>query len=211
MVLEEAASRGLVEKLRGLRVYASSLDTLLALRRLGVEASLHLPPEPLDVYIDGADEVAFEAGACWILKGRGAAMTREKILAYNSRHVVIVVDESKLSRRLGSLGKPLPVEALPTAFEAVAAALRARGLEAQPRAGCGCRDGPAVTDNCGVVVDVRGWEKLDPLELEALLETMPGVVEHGLFTGYADEVVVGYAGGRAERRPCRRTRRRPGV
>jgi len=211
LALQLLAERLGVERLGRLRLYASSLDTLLAIRGMGLEAYTAIPRGGLDLYFDGADEVAVEAGSCMILKGRGAAMTREKLLAYNSRRVIIVVDETKLSRSLGEKGRPLPVEVLPAAVEAVVWALEARGVPARPRGGCGCRDGPAVTDNCGVVVDVEPWGRMDVFEVEAFLETMPGVVEHGLFIGYADEVVVGRRDGSAGVVECRRTRVNPGL
>ncbi len=198
------------DALRGKRLYASSLDTLLALRSMGLEASLTLPPGGLDLYFDGADEVSFEANTCMVIKGRGAAMTREKLLAYNSRHVVIVVDESKVSERIGEKRKPLPVEVLPDALAPVLEALRAYGLRAEPRNGCGCRDGPAVTDNGGVVIDVWGVERLGLLRLESIIDSIPGVIGHGAFAGYVDEIVVGSASG-SEVRRCRRTRINPAL
>lgn len=210
LVVEEILSRE-PEALRGKRLYASSLDTLLFLEERGLEASLRVPRGGLDAYFDGADEVSFEAGTCMVVKGRGAAMTREKILAYNSRYVLLVVDESKVSGEVGEKGKPLPVEVLPDALTAVVEALRAMGLRAEPRGGCGCRDGPAVTDNGCIVVDVYGLEKLDVLRLESLVDSIPGVVGSGAFTGYVDEVVVGREDGSWERRKCRRTRMNPAL
>jgi len=197
--------------LRGRRLYASSRDTLLFLEGLGLEASLQVPPQGLDVYFDGADEVSFEANTCMVVKGRGAAMLREKLLAYNSRYVVIVVDEGKVSERLGEKGKPLPVEVHPDALSAVVAALRAMGLRAEPRAGCGCRDGPACTDNCGLVVDVWGLDRYSLLRLESMVEAVPGVYASGAFAGYVDEVVVGHGDGGSEVRRCRRTRVNPAI
>lgn len=212
LALEALAGSGEgLRLLRGARLYASSLDTLLALRRLGLEAQLSLPPQGLHLYFDGADEVSFEANTCLIIKGRGAAMTREKILAYNSRYTMIVVDESKLSSSLGEKGKPLPVEVHPDALEPVLAALRALGVRAEPRLGCGCRDGPAVTDNCGVVIDTWPWGRYELLRFEAVLDSIPGVIGHGAFAGYVDEVVVGRSGGDGWVRACRRTRRNPGL
>ena len=205
-ILEEDPS-----SLRGKRLYASSHDTLLFLEALGLEASLRIPSTGLDIYFDGADEVSFEANTCMILKGRGAAMMREKMMAYNSRAVVIIVDESKVSERLGEKGKPLPLEVHPDALSAVLAALRAIGLRAEPRSGCGCRDGPACTDNCGLVVDVWGLDRYSLLRLESMVEAIPGVVASGAFAGYADTVVVGYGDRRWEARQCRRTRINPAL
>lgn len=199
------------DALRGKRLYASSHDTLLYLEGLDLEASLRVPPAGLDVYFDGADEVSFEANTCMIVKGRGAAMLREKMMAYNSRYTLIVVDEGKVSERLGEKGKPLPVEVHPDALSAVVAALRAQGLRAEPRGGCGCRDGPACTDNCGLVVDVWGLDRYSLLRLESMVEAVPGVIGSGAFAGYVDAVVVGYGDGRSVVRACRRTRINPAL
>ncbi|BES81230.1 ribose 5-phosphate isomerase A [Pyrodictium abyssi] len=202
---------GLARAMRTARVYASSLATLLMLRRYGVEAYSYTPRGGLDVYFDGADEVAIGDGECMLVKGRGAAMVREKILAYNSRYTVIVVDESKVSSSLGEKGKPVPVEVLEYALEALLDELNALGVRAEVRSGCGCRDGPALTDNSGIVVDTWPWGVVEPSQYEALLDRLPGVVGHGLFIGYADAVVVGRGEGGAAVYSCRRTRRNPAL
>ena len=191
--------------LSSVKLYASSLDTLLYLEERGLHASQLLPSTPLDVYFDGADEVAATASMCQVLKGRGAAMTREKVLAFNSRLNILVIDESKLSRQLGEKGKPVPVEVLPPALKPVIRLLESARVRVQVRE-CNCRDGPAVTDNYGVVVDTWPWGRLEPLRYEGLLDATPGVIGHGLFIGYFDRLVVGYGGGEAEVRSCRRTR-----
>ena len=193
------------------RVYASSLATLLMLRRYGVEAYSYTPRGGLDVYFDGADEVAAEDGECMLVKGRGAAMVREKILAYNSRYTVIVVDESKVSSSLGERGKPVPVEVLEYALEALLDELNVLGVRAEVRSSCGCRDGPALTDNFGIVVDTWPWGVVGLRQYEALLDRLPGVVDHGLFIGYADTVVVGRGDGGVTVYRCRRTRRNPAL
>jgi ribose 5-phosphate isomerase A len=202
-----ASDREALQLLRRVRLYASSLDTLYKLRRLGLEAYETLPPEPLDVYFDGADEVSVEAGICMAVKGRGAAMTREKILAFNSRYTILVVDETKLSRRLGEKGKPVPIEVLPPAVQPVCRMLESRGVKAEVRGGCACRDGPALTDNGGIVVDTWPWGVMSVFEYESLLDTTPGIVGHGLFIGYMDAVIVGFSRGDAGVYECKRTRR----
>jgi ribose 5-phosphate isomerase A len=202
LVSDSEASR----LLRRARLYASSLDTLRLLRGLGLEAGLALPQEPLDLYFDGLDE--FSPEGCHVVKGRGAALAREKILAHNSSYVLLVADESKLAEKPGALGKPVPLEVLPPALDAVVAELSEKGIRAAPRTGCGCRDGPTVTDNCGVIVDAWPWGVMGPEEFAELVSSIPGVVEHGIFTGYADEVVIGHPSGEAGVYQCRRTRGR---
>ena len=191
------------------RVYASSLATLLLLRKHGVEAYNHAPPGGLDVYFDGADEVAIDATVCMLVKGRGAAMVREKILAYNSRYTLIVVDESKVSKNLGEKSKPVPVEVLEYALEPLLDELNFRGVRVEVRSNCSCRDGPALSDNAGIVVDTWPWGVMTPQKYETLLDTLPGIVGHGLFIGYADAVIIGHSNGKAMVHDCKRTRRNP--
>ncbi len=203
-LLRDPETRAALERAE---LYASSLDTLLTLQAYGLKAHTMLPRDPLDVYFDGADEVAIQAGMCMAVKGRGAAMTREKILAFNSTYTLLVVDESKLSHNLGEKGKPVPVEVLLPALHPVISMLEKRGVKAEVRGDCRCRDGPAITDNYGVVVDTWPWGRIGVFEYESLLDTTPGVVGHGLFIGYMDEIIVGYPG-EAKLFKCRRTRRR---
>lgn len=206
LVVENLASSSEGRRLlSSVSIYASSLDTALLLEELGFAASLTLPPRPLDVYFDGADEVAAVAGMCQVLKGRGAAMTREKVLAHFSRTSLLVVDESKLSRSLGEQGKPVPVEVLVVALHPVARMLESLGVRVEVRR-CDCRDGPALADNGGAVLDTWPWGRLEPLRYEGILDSTPGVVGHGLFIGYFDEVLVGYDDGGTRRIRCRRTR-----
>ncbi len=172
-------------------VVASSMDTLLALRGEGlIPADVRGAVYPLDLYVDGADEVDSEGN---LIKGRGAALLGEKILAYGSRTFIVVVDESKLVSMLGEK-KPVPLEVVRDAVSLVVDTLQSLGLRAEPRRGTG-KDGPVVSDWGGVIVDVYPGEPIrDPWEFERLLKSIPGVVETGLFLGLADYVVVGLEG-----------------
>lgn len=121
------------------------------------------------VYVDGADEI--DRGL-HMLKGGGGALTREKIVASVADQFVCIVDESKLVDCLGTF--PLPVEVIPMARESVARRLSALGGE--PR----LRDG-FITDNGCIILDVAGLSIANPVELEAQINNMPGVVTCGLF------------------------------
>ncbi len=192
-------------------IYVSSLDTFFTLRRLGFMPGLYMPGNGLDLYFDGADEVVIsENGDCGIIKGRGAALTREKILAYNSRDVIIVIDESKLARKLGEHNKPLPIEVVPIAADAVLAFLESRGVRASLRDECRCRDGPAVSDNYGLIIDSWPWGTHSLRDFIEELKKVPGVIEHGFFDGLVDEVIVGYSDGARILR-CRRTKKNPAL
>lgn len=136
-----------------------------------------------DVAIDGADQVADGA----LVKGGGAAHAREKIVAAAADRLLIVVDESKLAETLTA---PVPVEVLPAAREPVAASVSALGGEPTLRAATQ-KDGPVVTDNGNLVLDCEFGTIEDPASLATELSRLPGVVEHGLFVGLADELHVG--------------------
>ncbi|BEP18017.1 ribose-5-phosphate isomerase RpiA [Pyrofollis japonicus] len=207
LVIEYLLSdRKIVEKIKKLKLYVSSLDTWFTLRRYGLEPYTHLPGETIDLYFDGADEVVLTE-ECPLIKGRGAALTREKILAFNSKHTIIVIDKSKVSPRLGYLNKPLPIEVIPVAAEPVLSYLKSIGVRAEIRNACQCRDGPALSDNYGAIIDAWPWELENVEKFVAGLKNVPGVVEHGLFIGLVDEIVVGETD-TARIHKCRRTVRR---
>lgn len=154
--------------------------------------------EVLDLAFDGADEVdpAFN-----LIKGRGAAHTREKVVAAQAQRFVVLVDESKLVERLGTRW-PVPIEVLPMAAPPVMRELRRMGAEPVLRVGQG-KDGPVVTDQGFWVIDARFPEGIDdPQALAITLSTMPGVLDHGLFLGLATDVLVGQADGKV-RHLCR--------
>ena len=127
----------------------------------------------LSVYIDGADEID---GQGHMVKGGGAALTREKIVAAQSRQFVCIADESKLVKTLGAF--PLPVEVIPMATARVMRQFAAMGGVAQIRQ----KDGqPLVTDNGQHIVDVTGLHITDPVAFETQVSQWPGVVTVGVF------------------------------
>ena len=127
----------------------------------------------LSVYIDGADEID---GLGHMVKGGGAALTREKIVAAQSRQFVCIADESKLVKTLGAF--PLPVEVIPMATARVMRQFAAMGALAQIRQ----KDGqPLVTDNGQHIVDVTGLHITDPVAFETQVSQWPGVVTVGVF------------------------------
>jgi ribose 5-phosphate isomerase A len=136
--------------------------------------------ESLEVYVDGADEATRDLH---LIKGGGAALTREKIVAAVSRRFVCIVDEAKLVDRLGRF--PLPVEVIPMARNHVARELVRLGGEPVWRQG-------TVTDNGGHILDVKGLQIVDPVTLEREINQVAGVVTVGLFAQRgADVLVVG--------------------
>ncbi|MFC7234979.1 ribose-5-phosphate isomerase RpiA [Halosegnis marinus] len=139
-----------------------------------------------DVAIDGADEVCERPGGFDLVKGGGAAHTREKYVDSAADDLLVVADPSKLADPLAG---PIPVAVVPDARPVVAAAVRELGGEPTLRA-AEHKDGPVVTDDGNLVLDCA-FDGFDPDELSAALSATPGVVEHGLFCGLADAVFVG--------------------
>lgn len=140
----------------------------------------------LDVAIDGADQVDNKLD---MIKGMGGALTREKIVASASKLNIIVVDETKLTNKLG-VNQPVPIEALPFATSVVETKLRRLGGKPVLRGAAG-KLGPLVTDNGNFILDVDFGPIARPKELNTALKGIPGVVETGLFAGMADVVYVG--------------------
>lgn len=140
----------------------------------------------LDLTIDGADQVDPLLN---MIKGAGGALTREKIVASISKTNIIVIDNSKLIRKLG-LNHPIPVEVLPFALNPVLARLNKLGSKPNLRIAKE-KLGPVVTDNGNFIIDVDFDYIKDPEALDQSLKAIPGVVETGLFIEMADIVYVG--------------------
>lgn len=158
---------------------------------LGLRLSdLEREPE-LDIDIDGADEVDPVLN---LIKGRGGALLREKIVACASRRFVVIVDQSKPVRQLGSKA-PLPVEVVPFGWKHTRELLEALGAEALLRGG----DQPFRTDSGNFILDCRFAQIDDVPRLATSIKSITGVVEHGFFLGMASEVIVGRADGSLDR------------
>jgi ribose 5-phosphate isomerase A len=152
---------------------ASSEATAARLRGHGIPVLDLNEVEAMSVYIDGADEID---GRGAMIKGGGAALTREKIVASVAARFICIADGSKLVDTLGTF--PLPVEVIPMARAAVARQLAALGGQARLR----MKDGaPLVTDNGGYILDVAGLRITDPVGLEEKINGIVGVVAVGLF------------------------------
>ncbi|NEP13856.1 MAG: ribose-5-phosphate isomerase RpiA, partial [Symploca sp. SIO2C1] len=140
----------------------------------------------IDIAIDGADEVDPKLN---LIKGGGAAHTREKVVDSLAAQFIVVVDSGKLVDQLGSTFL-LPVEVIPMALTPVMAAITKLGGKPELRMGVK-KAGPVITDQGNMVIDVK-FDSIDnPAELEKNLNNIPGVLENGLFVGVADVVLVG--------------------
>ena len=175
------------EFLKGKRLMSSSNSTALELSSRGFDVIYYPSTSYVRLYVDGADEVVPATGD--MIKGGGGALLGEKILAFASALNIFIVSEDKVVERLGSRS-PVPIEVLPEALPFVMESLKAMGLKASPRASAG-KMGPVVSDWRGVIVDVFTGPISDPRRLNESLESIPGVIETGLFVGFADYVVVG--------------------
>ena len=152
---------------------ASSAATATLLRGYGIAVFDLNEVTSMSVYIDGADEIT-EQGA--MIKGGGAALTREKIVASVAQQFICIADGSKLVKLLGKF--PLPVEVIPMAQAVVIRKLHAIGGEARLR----LKDGaPLLTDNGNIIIDVHGLQINNPIQLEAEINNIVGVVTVGLF------------------------------
>jgi ribose 5-phosphate isomerase A len=165
-------------------VASSNASTDLA-RRCGVAI---VPPRRgllLDLTVDGTDEVTPDLS---LIKGRGAALVREKVLAQASRYFLVVADASKRVAQLGACG--LPVEVVPFALPWVTDQIAEMGGEASLLIDRLAPGNPAVTDQQNYVLDCKFGLIAHPEALAWKLERIPGVVGHGLFLGYARAVLI---------------------
>ena len=166
------------------------------LRALGLPASPLAERPQIDLTIDGADEVDPHLD---LIKGAGGALLREKMVAQASRREIIVVDEGKLSPRLGTQTL-LPVEVIPFGWRAEEQFLNSQGAAPMLR----LRDGkPFISDEGNYILDCAVGPIADAAALARTLEGRAGIVAHGLFLGLASEVIVGSPNGVRHLRPWR--------
>lgn len=151
------------------------------LRKQGIEVFSANDVSSLDIYVDGADEINPQK---MMIKGGGAALTREKIVASLAKQFICIVDSSKQVEVLGSTF-PLPVEVIPMARSQVARKLAALGGSPEWREG-------VVTDNGNVILDVHNFAIMNPIEMEKELNNVAGIVTNGIFAlNAAHTVIVG--------------------
>lgn len=164
---------------------SGAVSTSLQTEQIARQANIPLLNsfEKIDITIDGADEIDPNGN---LIKGGGAALTREKIVAAATENLVIVVDQSKLVKKLGAF--PLPLEILPFGWEATYKKVESFGC----RIGVRKADHKLViTDNGNYVFDCKFLEIDEPEKLSVELNQIPGVVENGLFIGLTKTAIVG--------------------
>ncbi|WP_247730544.1 ribose-5-phosphate isomerase RpiA [Halovivax limisalsi] len=178
----EAIGRAVAEGL-DVRGIPTSAESATLARDHAIPLTTLAAVDGVDLAIDGADQVA--GGD--LVKGGGAAHTREKLIDAAADRFLVVVDDSKLA---DALDWPIPIAALRGAERVVAGRIRELGGEATLRP-AERKDGPVVTDDGHLVIDADFGAIDDPARLACSLSAIPGVVEHGLFVDLADEIYVG--------------------
>jgi ribose 5-phosphate isomerase A len=183
--IEELARRRAEEGLKVTAVASSTVSAIKA-RALGLPLAALEHIDRLDLYVDGADEVAPDLA---LLKGRGYDLVREKILATAAEAFIVMVDTSKLVGRIGER-YPIPVEVMPFAWGLVKRHVEGLGGRGELRRNA-AGDGLVVTSHGSLVLDFSfDPERTSAQSLNAALNASPGVVEHGIFLGLASVVLV---------------------
>lgn len=161
----------------------TSFQTARLAREYGIPLTTLDEYPDVDLAIDGADQVD---PALRLIKGRGAAQTREKVVAAAAKTFIVVVDESKLVPALSGM---VPIEVIPFAVTPVGLQLREMGGTPALREGVR-KDGPVITDNGNFVLDCSFTTIDSPERLETAIAAIPGVVENGIFSRYMKKTVV---------------------
>ena len=186
LFVEELARLGF----RGL-IVSTSYDTSLLLKKHGLKVLELYTVDEVVLSVDGADEVFVVEGLPYAIKGGGAAMLREKVLASISKKRVYIVDEGKVSVKPCDRGVPIPIEVVPSALPAVERGLKELGIRWSVREAKG-KLGPVITDNGNFVLDL---DCVDALQKMEEVERLPGVAVSGLFKpSLIDVVLVGEKG-----------------
>lgn len=173
-------------ELKDIKGIPTSFQASVLAKQYGIPLTTLDEIDKIDIAIDGADEVDPNKN---LIKGGGAAHTREKIVDSLADLFIVVVDSSKLVDRLGSTF-PLPLEVLPVAIAPVMKAVEKLGGSPELRMAVK-KDGPVITDQGNMILDVTFGAIDNPAEMEKILNNIPGVLDNGLFVNVADVVLIG--------------------
>jgi ribose 5-phosphate isomerase A len=172
--------------LKDIKGIPTSFQASVLAKQYGIPLTTLDEVDRIHIAIDGADEVDPQKQ---LIKGGGAAHTREKVVDGLAELFIVVVDQSKLVDKLGSTF-PVPVEVLPMAVTPVMRAMEKLGGQPELRMGVK-KDGPVITDQGNMVLDVTFANISDPAELEKTLNNIPGVLENGIFVNLANIILIG--------------------
>ncbi len=166
----------------------TSIDTIVTLKKYGFKVLDLLSVDEVEMSVDGADEVSEDLT---LIKGGGAAMLREKVLAYISKYRLYIVDSSKVVKRPCSRGVPIPIEVVPYSISAVIKSLNEMNIRWEMRKAEG-KLGPVISDNGNIVIDLKCDDAIDKIEK---VERLPGVAVSGFFSpNLVEEVLIGSEG-----------------
>jgi ribose 5-phosphate isomerase A len=182
--IEALAERQKTENLRVTTVASSNISMIKA-QSVGLTVLSLAQLSQIDIYVDGADEITPDNT---LLKGRGYDLVMEKLLAKAAKQFVVVADKSKLVDRIGT-NYPIPIEVMPFAWQAAKRSIEAIGGVGDLRPNA-AKDGLCITSHGSLVLDMRFDASLDAHALNALLNNVPGVVEHGIFAHLADTILI---------------------
>lgn len=182
--IEALAERQKTENLRVTTVASSNISMIKA-QSVGLTVLSLAQLSQIDLYVDGADEITPDNT---LLKGRGYDLVMEKLLAKAAKQFIVVADKSKLVDRIGT-HYPIPIEVMPFAWQTAKRSIEAIGGVGDLRPNA-AKDGLCITSHGSLVLDMRFDASLDAHALNALLNNVPGVVEHGIFAHLADTILI---------------------
>jgi ribose 5-phosphate isomerase A len=182
--IDELARRQTEE---GLKVTTIASSTVSAQRAqvLGLAITALEHNSQIDLYVDGADEITPEMT---LLKGRGSDLVKEKLLAKAAKEFLVVADKSKQVKRIG-MNFPIPIEVIPFAWKLALKSLQDVGATGALRPNAG-KDGFWITSHGSYVLDMQFDPSIEIGTLNALINNIPGVVEHGIFVSLANEILI---------------------
>jgi len=182
--IEALAERQRTQNLR-ITTVASSNISMIKAQSSGLTVLSLSQLSQIDLYVDGADEITPDNA---LLKGRGYDLVMEKLLAKAAKQFIVVADKSKLVSRIGE-NFAIPIEVMPFAWQAAKRSLEAMGGVGELRQNV-AKDGLSITSHGSLVLDMRFDASLDAERLNALINNIPGVVEHGIFTKLASTLLI---------------------
>jgi len=191
--IEELAQRSREQGLKVTTV-SSSIVSAIKAQQLGLPVLGFDQVSHIDLYVDGADEVSPELT---LLKGQGADLVREKLLATASKQFLVLVESNKLVERIGQ-HFAIPIEVMPFAWQLVKKQLEAIGGQGDLRQNAN-KNGYAISSHGSLILDMRFAEHIDAKALNDILNSIPGIVEHGIFYALATTVLIGVNGQVQER------------
>lgn len=182
--IDALAERQRTENLRITTVSSSNISMIKA-QSAGLTVLSLSQLSQIDLYVDGADEITPDNA---LLKGRGYDLVMEKLLAKAAKQFIVVADKSKLVSRIGE-NFAIPIEVMPFAWQAAKRSLEAIGGVGELRQNV-AKDGLSITSHGSLVLDMRFDASLDANALNALINNIPGVVEHGIFAKLATTILI---------------------